>query len=200
MRVAASVVGTALVAIVLTACQFVTPQQTTRSYTPSDGVNGQVGDVVIRNVFLVTEDGSSASLIGALANEGDSDQVVTMQYAGGGATRTVQVTVPADGLVSLRPGASRIDATTGSSQQVVLEGIRAARGGLFQVGFAQGSAEPLNLRLPVLTSSLPDYRTLTPTPTPTRTARTPRPSDEATPLPTPSTSDDSLAPTQEPGA
>ena len=197
LRVAGSVVGTVLVAVVLTACQFVTPQQTARSYTPSDGVNGQVGDVVIRNVFLVTDDGTSATVIGALANEGDADQQVTLQYAGGGATRSVQVSVPAKGIVSLRPGADRVDATTGSSQQVVLDGIRAQRGGLFRVGFGDGSATPVDLRLPVLTNSLPDYRTLTPTPTEsTPPRRTPRPSDEATPLPTESGA--TLSPTQPP--
>lgn len=198
-RTAAAVAGTALTALLLTGCQFVTPQQTARSYTPSDGVNGQVGDVVVRNVFLVTEDGTSANVIGALANEADTDRTVTMQYSAGGATRSVTITVPGNGLVSLRPGPTRTDATTGSSEQVTLDGIRATRGALFPVGFAEGSASPLDLRLPVLTSSLPDYATLTPTPTPsTPPRRTPRPSDEATPLPTPSTSDDTLSPTEAP--
>lgn len=183
MRIAASVVVTVLVSGALTACAFVTPQQTARSYTPSDGVNGRVGEVSIRNVFLVTADGSSASLIGVLSNRTDDDATVTMQYDGGGSTQTVDVSVPADSLVSLRPGADRTASPDGSStQQVTFDGIDATEGGLFPVGFSAGSGDPVSLRVPVLDDSLAAYSTLTPTPAPTPTPTKTR--KKASPEPT----------------
>lgn len=188
VRVAASVLVAATLPLALSSCMLLTPQQTARSYTPSDGVNGQVGHVRIRNVFLVTTDGTRASLIGALQNTGDSDQVVTVGYDSGGTTTTADVEVPADGLVSLRPdpAGQRSTSKPTSGGQVVLEGIDAQKGALFSVSFGTGSVDPVSLRLPVLTTSLIDYSTLAPpTPTPTRTRRTPSPDGSATPEPTP---------------
>lgn len=199
VRAAASVVIAATLSLVLSSCMLLTPQQTARSYTPSDGVNGQVGHIRIRNVFLVTTDGTRASLIGGLENTGDREQLVTMQYASGAGTTSAQVEVPADGFVSLRPDPAGQKATSKptSGGQVVLEDIDAQKGALFQVAFGAGSSTPVDLRLPVLTTSLIDYATLappTPRPTPTRTRRTPSPEatdgsssggGTATPEPTP---------------
>lgn len=178
MRVAASVALTAAVATTLSACMFVTPQQTARSYTPSDGVNGAVGSVKIRNVFLVSDDGEDASLIGALSNTSDTVQSVTLQWDSSTGTTSRVVDVPAQGLVSLRP-TSTTPVETGEptqEQDVTLSGIEATPGGLYSVGFTTASADPVSLRLPVLDTSQQQYSTLAPTPTPTPTpTRTRRP-------------------------
>lgn len=190
MRVAASVALTTLLAGCLAACAFVTPQQTARSYTPSDGVNGRVGSVSIRNVFLVTADGSSGNLIGVLSNRTDESATVTLQYAAGGGQQTVDVTVPADSLVSLRPGAASTSGAGGSStQQVTLDGIDATRGGLFPVGFSEGTGEPVDLDVPVLANSLSAYATLTPTPSPTPSPTRTRRSSTTRPAATPEPSE-----------
>ena len=186
MRVAASVALTALVATTLAACSFVTPQQTARSYTPSDGVNGSIGSVQIRNVFLVTQTGTDASLIGALANVSDAALTVTLQYGSGSAVTTQEVRVPANGLVSLRPtSTTAVDASVPTAEDdVTLSGIRAVPGGLYPIGFAVTGVQPVSLQVPVLNTSQPQYATLapTPTPTPTRSRRTtPEPTESVTP-------------------
>jgi hypothetical protein len=198
MRVAASVAVTVLVSAVLAGCQFVTPQQTARSYTPSDGVNGMVGQVAIRNVFLLTErDGTTASLIGALANNSRDEQSVTLQYTSTSGTQTEQLSVPAGGLLSLSTDAGTVNTSVPTqTQSLVLQDVKATPGGLFPITFTVASKSD-DLRLPVLTGSFEQYATLvpTPTPTPTRTRRsdaTPSPTDSSstgaeveTPIPTP---------------
>ena len=195
MRVAASVAVTVLATTVLAGCQFITPQQTAQSYNPSDGINGTVGDVQIRNVFLIDGADDTASLIGALANTGSSPSTVTMQWTGAGGAESKTLQIPAGGLLSLSTTPSTPAASVpGAAGSVILEDVQATAGALFSVTFSAGSKNT-DLRLPVLNGSFSQYATLvptpTPTPTPTRTKRTPTPgvtdtpAPEATPEPTP---------------
>ena len=187
MRVAASVALTVLMAAALAGCQFVTPQQTSRSYTPSDGVNGNIGALQIRNVFLIAGDDDNASLIGVLANTADADSTVTLQWTGSTGTESDRVTVPAGGLVSLSTDPKPIDASvTSTSESVIFDGVDPKAGALFTVTFTT-AAGAKTLRLPVLNGALDEYATLVPTftPTPTLTpAATPDVTDTATPEPT----------------
>lgn len=189
MRVAASVAVTVLLSVALTGCQFLTPQQTTASYTPSDGVNGDVGPIQIRNVLVLAGEDDTASMIGVLANSGDTAQSVELQWTAASGTATERVAVPAGGLVSLSTAPSTIDASVpGESSAVLLDGVDATPGGLFNVTFSTTDAQQ-SLQLPVLTGSFSEYATLvptpTPTPTPTRTRKaTDEPTDAATPKPT----------------
>lgn len=197
MRVPASIAVTALATLALAGCQFVTPQQTARSYTPSDGVNGTAGDVLVRNVFLLDGAGHTASMIGALSNGGDSQASVTVQWTGKNGTETQDLQIPAGGLLSLSTDPTKLDTSVASdSASVILDGVDATPGALFNVTFrtSDGTAD---LQVPVLNGSLPAYATLvpTPTPTPTKTKKTPAPldslpaTDGATPAPTPTPTD-----------
>jgi hypothetical protein len=189
MRVAASVAVTVLVSAALAGCQFVTPQQTARSYTPSDGVNGSAGPVAIRNALLITGSGETASLIGVLTNSSDSAQTVSLEWTSSSGTETERVAVPAGGLLSLSTDSGTVDtSTTDETDSVVLEDVEATPGGLFRMSFTSGS-DSTDLQLPVLTGKLQEYSTLVPTvtPTPTRTPRrteSPAPTDSSTPTPT----------------
>jgi hypothetical protein len=188
MRVAASVALTVLVSAALAGCQFVTPQQTARSYTPSDGVNGSVGDVSIRNVFVLTGEEESASVIGVLANNASSQRVVTLEWTGTAGTETKRLRIPAGGMVSMTTSPTTVDASVPTqSAAVLLDGVSTTPGGLFRMVFTSSSKSD-DLQLPVLTGSFSQYATLvpTPTPTPTRTKRaTPEPTDSLLPTPTP---------------
>ncbi|RIX30498.1 hypothetical protein [Amnibacterium setariae] len=181
MRVAASVAVTVLATTVLAGCQFITPQQTARSYTPSDGVNGSVGNVEIRNVFLIDGAEDTASLIGVLTNSGSSAETVTLQWTGAQGAETKQVTVPGGGLLSMSTDSATPSASVpGAGTAVILEDVQATPGGLFPITFSASSKDE-DLRVPVLINSFSQYATLapTPTPTPTKTRRTPLPTDSA---------------------
>lgn len=163
MRAAASVLVAAGLISGLAACDAVTPQWTTHSYAPSDGVNGQAGPVAIRNAFLVTGGGARASLVVAFVNTGSSPAPVSIQYTAQGTPKTETVTVPADGLVSVGPG---------RQATVTLSGVQAKAGALFPVYITSGG-EGAQLSVPVLNNTLPGYATLTPpAPAPTMSAGT----------------------------
>lgn len=189
MRLAASVAVTLLATTVLAGCQFITPQQTSRSYTPSDGVNGSVGSIQIRNVFLVDGVDDTASLIGVLSNTSSTASEVTLQWTSASGTETKHLTLPGNGLLSISTDPSTPDASVpGSATSVILDDVAASPGGLFPMTFSASSKNE-DLRLPVLNGSLSQYATLvpTPTPTPTKTKKTPAAdaTDTASPTPTP---------------
>jgi hypothetical protein len=190
MRVAASIAVTVLATTVLAGCQFVTPQQTARSYTPADGVNGTAGKVAVRNVFVLEGAGNTASVIGVLSNTSDAQTSVTLQWTGTNGTETRSLVVPGGGLLSMSTTPSKLDASVASdSSAVVLDGVAATPGGLFPVTFSTSGGQA-SLQLPVLSGSFSQYATLvptpTPTPTPTKTKTTPLPgaTTSATPTPT----------------
>jgi len=161
IRAAASVLVAAGLMTGLAACDAVTPQWTTHSYAPSDGVNGQAGPVDIRNAFLVTDGGTRASLVVGLVNTASTPSPVQIQYTSQGTPKTETVTVPAGELLVVGP---RREAT------VTLTGVQAKAGALFPVYITSGG-KGAQLSVPVLDNTLPGYATLTP-PAPTPTAPT----------------------------
>jgi hypothetical protein len=189
MRVAASIAVTVLATTVLAGCQFVTPQQTANSYTPSDGVNGTAGDVAVRNAFVLDGAGDTASVIGVLSNTSTAQTSVTLQWTSTTGVQTRNLVIPAGGLLSMTTDPTKLDTSVSSdSSAVVLDGVAATPGGLFPVKFTTADGAS-SLSLPVLTGSFSQYATLvpTPTPTPTKTRRTPAPdvTDSLSPTPTP---------------
>jgi hypothetical protein len=175
MRAAASVLVAAGLISGLAACDAVTPQWTTHSYAPSDGVNGQAGSVDIRNAFVVTGGGARASLVVAFVNNATTPSAVQIQYTSQGTPKTESVTVPAGGLVSVGPG---------RQATVTLSGVQAKPGALLPVYFRSGG-KGAQLSVPVLDNTLPGYATLTPpAPAPTMSTGTGA-TESASPSPLP---------------
>lgn len=152
-RLVAALAAASLVLVGVTGCTFMTPQATTEDYSPSDGFDAQVGDVLIRNAMIVTDDGQLGSLVVAFVNRGDSGANVQIQYTdAAGAKQTKSVSVGADGAVQL-----------GVDELLVLSGIDAAPGSLFPMFFQYGTQTGVQLSVPVLDGKLPEYKTLLPT-------------------------------------
>ena len=163
----------------MSACDFITPQETTKISQVSDGVDATAGPVGIRNAMLITADGTSASLVASFVNTTSTQQTVELQYTSASGPTTQQVVVPGNGLLSVRPGAQ---------VSVTLDGVKATPGALFQTHFAVGSKGE-DVRIPVLSPDLPGYETLTPTPTPTPTpTKTPKAGTSTSPSPSASAS------------
>jgi hypothetical protein len=179
MRLAASVVLAGSLLVGVTACEFITPQDTTRINQVSDGVDATAGPVGVHNAMLITADGTAASLVATFVNNGSTSETVQLQYTTSAGPATQQVTVPGNGSVSVRPG---------GQQDVQLEDLKAPAGSLLPIYFSIGSTGQ-SVQVPVLANNLPGYETLTPTPTPTpsptKTKRgsllSPSPSVSATP-------------------
>lgn len=157
MRLAASVVLAGSLLVGVTACEFITPQDTTRINQVSDGVDATAGPVGVRNALLITTDGTAASLVASFVNSSATRQTVQLQYTTTAGPATQQVVVPGNSSVSVHPG-GQLD--------LQLENLKAPAGSLLPIYFSVGSTGQ-TVQVPVLTNDLPGYETLTPTPTPT---------------------------------
>ena len=152
-RTVASVVLAAGILLGTSACNLAAPQATTIQYDASDGVSGDVGDIAVRNAMLITEDGETANLVVTVVNRGDSAHSLTVQFTAAGDKVTERINVPAN--TSLTVG-------TPDAPTVTLENTGAETGGLFPVYFQYGEETPLELLVPVLDTTLPEYSTLAP--------------------------------------
>ena len=159
-RVIASVVLAAGVLLGTSGCNLLAPQSTTKRYDASDGVSGDVGDLAIRNAIVLSNDGTTGSLLVTVVNSGDSAHSLSVQFTGDSGKVTQKVTVKAGSTTAFG---------TEDSPVVALEAIEAQPGSLFPVFFQYGNETGVELLVPVLDGSLGQYSTLVPTATPTPT-------------------------------
>ena len=173
-RVVASAGLTALVAIALAGCNFITPQATLVPYDSSDGVSGRVGDVDVLNVVVLSEDGVSGNLVFSALNSSDEDVELAVQFESGGEKVTLDVVIDARATGQFG---------FGDDGQLFLADIDTKPGSLIPIYFQYGGEQGRQLLVPVLDGALEQYAPFLPTPTPTPT---PTPVETAaTPTPTP---------------
>jgi hypothetical protein len=176
VRVAASVVLAVGIALATAGCGFVTPQGTQRiTQSTSFGVEGTVGDIHIRNAYLVAK-GQKVTLVATFVNKGDSAETVT-----------IQPNASTDDTKSLRVGEG--DPTIiGPKKTLQWDDFKVPPGSLFPVFFTYGDKTGITMDLPVLTGDFKVNSTLTPTPVPTAAdtaTATPTPTETPTATPTP---------------
>ena len=153
-RLLASVVLATTVALLTTACTFLTPQATLDKYDPSDGTSVTVGDVMVQNAILLSNDGETASLLAVIVNRGSSSANVKLQYeTASGAKVDESVLVDANSTKSI--GDNRGD-------DLILENLDAPLGSLFDLYVQVGNDTGDVFGVPVLDGSLPEYRSLLP--------------------------------------
>jgi hypothetical protein len=157
-----------------TGCTFVAEIATLEQYDPSDGVGATIGDVQVRNMLGLSEDGERVSLIFGANNTGTENVRMTIALAEG-ATPAKRVRLPAGALTSFG---------SEGQQQIVLEGVGAQLGGLLPVYVQYGEEPGRLLQVPVMDAALSEYATLLPSPTPTPEplAPTPTPTETAAPV------------------
>ncbi|WP_448005626.1 hypothetical protein [Agromyces bauzanensis] len=132
-------------------CAMVTPQATTEKYEPSDGVSADLGDLDLRNVLVVSEDGEDGTLVMTVVNRGERRATLGVQFGEGG--DVVEVAVPAGETLVLG---------SEDEEPVVLEGMDAEVGGLVPMYFQYGDVEGVEKLVPVLDARLPEYADLAP--------------------------------------
>ncbi|TFC42805.1 hypothetical protein [Cryobacterium shii] len=156
-RIIVSVVVAAGILLGTSGCNLLAPQSTTAKYDASDGVSGDVGDLAIRNAVLLSEDGSTASLLVTVVNTGDSAHSLNVQYKGATEKVTQKVNVDANSSVTIgTPDAPNVSVTDADTQP----------GSLFPVFMQYGNETGIELLVPVLDGSLETYSTLVPTAAP----------------------------------
>src|SRR5690606_14207812 len=83
-RAVAAIALSGALALSLSGCTMWMHVETARPYHPSDGVNVTVGDLQLRNVLVLTEDGELGNLIGTAVNLTGSDIDFTVQWKADG--------------------------------------------------------------------------------------------------------------------
>lgn len=153
-RLLGTIVLAATVALVTSACTFLTPQATLDKYDPSDGTSVSVGDVMVQNAILLSADGETASLLAVFVNRTGSAQTVKLQYENAAGAK-VDETVRVDANTTLTVGDK-------SGDTILFENLGTQPGALVDVYVQIGSETGEVFGVPVLDGSLPEYRSLVP--------------------------------------
>jgi hypothetical protein len=139
------------VALGATGCSIMAPQATTIQYSASDGVNVPAsGPLTVRNALIIADEaGTTGNLIAAIIN--DTASAATLNVGVGGRVLTVQV--PANTTVSLG-----VD----GAEPLMISGLGATPGHNVEVSFQSGDGEGVELSIPVLDGTLPQYAPFAP--------------------------------------
>jgi len=130
---------------------MLTYQATTEHYDASDGVSVNVGDLDVRNILVVSDDGEDGNLVLTVVNTGEDDVELGVQVGEGGSEPLI-IEVEAGATVSLG----------GDEEPLLLEGIDTQPGALLPIFFQYGTAEGIEKLVPVLDGRLPEYSDLAP--------------------------------------
>lgn len=153
-RLLASLVLATTVALLTSACTFLTPQATLDKYDPSDGTSVTVGDVMVQNAILLSADGETGSLLAVFVNRGSTPATVKLQYENASGAK-VDENIRVNGNSTKTIG-------DGSGESLILENLDAPLGSLLDVYVQIGNETGDVFGVPVLDGSLPEYRNLLP--------------------------------------
>ena len=155
-RAAASAILATALAIGTAGCTFLTPQATLIQYSPSDGIDANLGDVKLRNVIaLMSDDGLSASLLITIINDGDVTAFVRMQT----------VSTSGEQVSFLKPVLRNSVVSFGNTvdeEQLIVPMPDAIAGGLLPVYVQQGTVPGTEMLVPALSAFEEHYRDLKP--------------------------------------
>jgi hypothetical protein len=151
-------------------CTLFSVQGTLVHYEPSDGTAATIGDVKVRNLIGLSDNGDDISLLMTIINSGSSSASVNFQYDNAsGEPSTITIKVPAHSSVNVGSG--------GGADEAVMREVGATVGGLVPVYVQYGTEPGKQVQVPVLDGETQAYSGLlpkplpseTPTPTPTET-------------------------------
>ena len=149
-RLIASVALAATVVFGATGCGLVAPQATTEKYDPSDGVSANLGDIRLRNLIVITNEGVDGNLIFTAVNTGSAHSL-SIQF--GEDDTTVSTVI--DGNSSTVFGGEDAD-------PIALEGIDATPGSMTTIFVQYGNETGKEVLVPVLDGSIPPYEEFVP--------------------------------------
>lgn len=148
-RVAASIALAAALMLGATGCTFSAEIATEKEYDPSDGVGAEVGELAIRNALLIGDTSDTLNLVMTIASSADVDRRLTVQWQSEG-ERVSEAFV-------VRAGERTRVGGPDDEIQILLSSTGATIGGLLPVFFAYNGAEGVEVLVPVLDGSLPEY-------------------------------------------
>lgn len=135
-------------------CNLIQPQATTNPYDASDGVGINVGDLQLRNLMIISDNGETGNLLMGAANSTGEDVELHIGFVSGGTVVDGHLDVPSNDKQVTSWG-------SGSEDRIILGGINTIPGGLLEVAF-EANGETKTVLVPVLTSAQPEYEGLEP--------------------------------------
>ncbi|WP_307282016.1 hypothetical protein [Arthrobacter sp. W4I7] len=147
-RAKLALTGAALSVGLLTAgCGYITPQQTNRQYSASDGIRADLGPLQLRNILIVSSGKDEPGrVIGAVYNSSSKD--VTLKLNGAEGSQT-EVPVKANSYTLLNE----------SSDEAILSTSGGAPGSLVDVKVTEDGTNVSNtVKVPVVDATLPEYK------------------------------------------
>ncbi|MDO9590661.1 MAG: hypothetical protein Q7J04_05910 [Microcella sp.] len=152
-RLAASIALAAALLLATTGCTFGAEIATEKEYDPSDGVGTEVGELLVRNALLIGDDPETLNLVMTVVNPGTTDRRLSVQWSSGGERITEEAFVTANGRTAFG----------GPDQpQILVTGSTDIIGGLVPIFLSYGTAPGVEVLVPVLDGSLPEYELLVP--------------------------------------
>lgn len=144
-----------------TACGYITPQETTRIQTVTDGISANVGPLQLRNMLIVsTGENKPGRVVGGVFNSSSKDVSLTIDGASGS-----QTTIPVK--------ANSQTLLTGESNPAVLSTSGGNAGSLVPLKVTEsGTNQTAEVKVPVLDGTLKEYQQYLPTQSPTPTSST----------------------------
>lgn len=150
-RVTTALAATAGV-LALSSCSWISPQTTLKSYDASDGISGNVGDIDIRNIMVISVGKDQPGQVIAYAdNTGTSQATVKIEHADSGDAGS-SIEVPAQKSVKIDPqGGSNVKLNRAGANPGETVNLKVSVG-----------ADTETLAVPVLDGTLPEYAALIP--------------------------------------
>ena len=135
-------------------CNLIQPQATRHAYDPSDGVSVNVGDLQLRNLTIISDNGQTGNFLLSAANSTGEDVKLGIGFVSGGQIIGGTVEVPSNDKTPTSWGAKEED-------RILLGGINTQPGGLLEVAF-EVNGDVKSVLVPVLTAAQPEYEGLAP--------------------------------------
>jgi len=138
--------------LVLSGCSFFSPDTSLEPYAPAEGLQTELGDLMVRNMLVVSEGGGEPGLlIGALVNRGEDDVTVGVEVGG----TTAEIGVPAGSSVSIGAAVEPPDGERpmARSETVEVDEVGPAAGDVIELTVTDSAAGSVVLQVPV---QLPD--------------------------------------------
>lgn len=151
-RAVAAIALSGALALGLSGCNLWLDVETQRSYEPSDGVSVDVGDLQVRNLMVISEDGELGNLLGAVVNTTGSPINFTVQWDAAGSYHEVALTADAYST-----------STVGVDEQQLISPLDAIPGSLLEV-VVHTADDQKGILVPVLDGTLAEYSDAIPTP------------------------------------
>jgi hypothetical protein len=175
-RLAASIALAAALLVGTSACTLVSVNGTLVEYQPSDGAGASVGDIQVRNVLGLSEDGKDVALVLSLVNEGQKSQTVTLQYENADGKKVDTAFVV--------PAGEALEIGHSADDQFVLRGVDVIVGSRIDVHFSLGGGGAAKtVQVPVLDGTQVEYSDLLPgaepSPSPSSTDNATKPEPDA---------------------